>query len=346
VAKYLAQVSALACVSLAFSAASPSRADVKLRLEISVGYPVTDLAYSPDGSIIAVAVVKGADQGGSPPLDVRLFSSTDGKLIATLKGHKKEASKLAFVPDGRFLISGAEDGECIIWDVKEHRQVASLKGESEQVGYVAVSPDGKQLAICDVKKHVEIWDIASRKRVVDFTTGEGIMCLAFSPKGNLLAGGTENGALRFWDMRKLKKIRESPSDDRHTKMVRALLFTSQGKELLSAGLDGRLTIWRVESNELILPAGEMHLSDTPETVAASADGRVIVFGCNGGLIFYDSSFLKERYTLPGPICLSHIAYETDDYIMATKFHPKKNELIIGGGDGKVKVWSDPPTFKK
>jgi WD40 repeat protein len=66
------------------------------------------LAISPDGKIIATA---GADT------NVNLWSNT-GELLATLPGHQSMVFSVAFTADGNFLVSGGEEGNIIIWNLK------------------------------------------------------------------------------------------------------------------------------------------------------------------------------------------------------------------------------------
>src|SRR5262249_8218291 len=61
---------------------------------------VNDLKFSPDGQLLAVA-------GGQPPArgDLRLFDTTDWKLVASLGGHLDTVSCVSWSPDGTRLAS-------------------------------------------------------------------------------------------------------------------------------------------------------------------------------------------------------------------------------------------------
>lgn len=69
--------------------------------------PVHAIAYSPDGQAIAVGGVGG---------EVRLFNTSDGKRIATLKGHEGAIFAVAFHPEQKQIVTGGFDGKVRIFE--------------------------------------------------------------------------------------------------------------------------------------------------------------------------------------------------------------------------------------
>jgi hypothetical protein len=78
------------------------------------GHRISTLAFSPDGSLLAVGNVSGR-QGQSD--EVILWDTRTGQRRATFIGHAKQATQLAFSPDGRILASGDLGGKVLIWRV-------------------------------------------------------------------------------------------------------------------------------------------------------------------------------------------------------------------------------------
>ena len=114
---------------------------------------VRDMALSPDGSEIALALVGLSDfwlldaitgevkavlpdhvfrvndveyspdgsllASASNDTGVGLWRASDGVLLKMLDGHRMQATAVAFSPDGLNLATGSNDGELLLWDVEE-----------------------------------------------------------------------------------------------------------------------------------------------------------------------------------------------------------------------------------
>lgn len=82
--------------------------DVNLRKEFErLPGPVHAVAYSSDGKLLAV--------GGAGP-EVRIHNSSDGKRVATLKGHEGAIFALAFHPSMNQVATGGFDGKIRLYD--------------------------------------------------------------------------------------------------------------------------------------------------------------------------------------------------------------------------------------
>jgi WD40 repeat protein/mono/diheme cytochrome c family protein len=127
---------------------------------------VNDLKFSPSGKILAVA-------GGQPSArgDLRLFDTTEWKLVHALGGHLDTVSCVAFNADGTKLASASFDKTVRLWDVKEAKLLHNFTGHSDFVYAVAFGPDGS-------------WYVTASKdrtgRIIDTATGKGLFTLSGS----------------------------------------------------------------------------------------------------------------------------------------------------------------------
>lgn len=96
---------------------------------------VGPIVFSPDGSLIA--------SGGDDNI-VSIRDSTDGRLVARLKGHQGVIIDLAFSPDGRTLASTAEDKTLRLWHCPTWRDLGVLH-RGERISQLIFSPFGDVL---------------------------------------------------------------------------------------------------------------------------------------------------------------------------------------------------------
>jgi len=96
---------------------------------------IREIAYSPDGSLIALASSIG----------IYLYDSQSLEEVAYF-GEDIYCISVAWSPDGTTLASGSGDGTIILWAADSGAQLRTLEGHTDWVRSVAWSPDGITLA--------------------------------------------------------------------------------------------------------------------------------------------------------------------------------------------------------
>ncbi|MEO1765565.1 MAG: pentapeptide repeat-containing protein, partial [Cyanobacteria bacterium J06629_18] len=95
---------------------------------------VLSVAFSPDGKLLATASDDGA---------VRLWETTSGCLIMSLKEHFNSVLSIAFSPDGKTIATGSYDKTIKIWDINTQQCLITLQAHESGVRSLSFSPDGK-----------------------------------------------------------------------------------------------------------------------------------------------------------------------------------------------------------
>src|SRR5262249_34294604 len=108
------------------------------------------LAFAPDGKTLATAT-------GS---DVRLWEVATGALRREL-GHADRVVALAFAPDGRALAAAGADGEVAVHDLRTGRQRCTLTGPKGPISSLAFSADGAVVA--GARGAALVWRLPSSK---------------------------------------------------------------------------------------------------------------------------------------------------------------------------------------
>jgi WD40 repeat protein len=172
------------------AAQGPDTGPYTLHMTLGRGM-VRSVAWSPDGSVIAV--------GGA--LGIWLYTPELAD-IGLLKGHTKAVYGLAFSPDGKRLASASHDMTVRIWDVEAQTELHTLQGHSGLTVTVAWSPDGALVASGAYDHTVRLWnpDTGEAIRVLEGHTG-WVNQVAFSPDGAQFISSSYDGTIRVWDAR-------------------------------------------------------------------------------------------------------------------------------------------------
>jgi WD40 repeat protein len=154
---------------------------------------VYDLAFSPDGKLLAV---------GSSGGQLALWSVANAAGIRDYEMQKMELAginKVAFSPDGKTLAAALINGKIYLLNTY-HREVLWVFDCGEYTpGVVSFSPDGRQIAV-GIGKNILFLDRNGGRTYKFEAHKEAIQSLAYSPDGTILASADRGGTITLWNV--------------------------------------------------------------------------------------------------------------------------------------------------
>jgi WD40 repeat protein/tRNA A-37 threonylcarbamoyl transferase component Bud32 len=157
------------------------------------------MEFSPDGSILAVAV---------SDCTVKLVRVADATLLHTLTGHVAPVLGLAFSKDGQTLATASRDTTVSLWSVRDGRRIDTLHGHRATVHCVAFSPvDERCLVSGSFDRTIRIWDWTNPDPTSEtlIAHSQEVHDICFSPDGTTLYSAGADELIKAWDMATLQE---------------------------------------------------------------------------------------------------------------------------------------------
>jgi WD40 repeat protein/serine/threonine protein kinase len=189
---------------------------------------------------------------------------------------------VAFSSDGRYLVTGKNDGPVQVWDGKTGQPVGTLGTHTREVFGLVFSRDGDHFASASRDGTVKLWDAKhlneqqQARHTLQARVPGPSLNVAFSPDGRRLATGGEENTVKLWDVKTGKELQ--PPLRGHKGEVYTLAFSpdDDGRWIASAGEDTTARIWNSHTGKLVHTfRGHLGLVSS---VAFSPDGKFLVSG--------------------------------------------------------------------
>lgn len=288
---------------------------------------VTYLAASPDGRLLASATSRGW---------LNIWDLYQGRPTHVFKAHDDDIHVLRFSPDGKFLLSGANDQTAKLWSTSDFSNIRTFRFDGQVTGG-AVFAGGARVVLGLWDGALGIWSVASGQQVLS-AKGHlfGRVTIDISPSGELLATGGSDQTIRIWDaatMHQMRLLRSGEQGNKaHLGIIYHLRFLAQDSLLSMASRGGAelkyFGLWNVETGER-MQAVEGAGSWAGLTLSRDR-GRALFAIRNGddqqAVVFDPEDWQSVSILKPG------------DGIKATALAANGRVAMTGSGDGLISFW--------
>ncbi|KAI0759246.1 WD40-repeat-containing domain protein [Trametes elegans] len=236
---------------------------------------IRSLAFTPDGSRLIGGASDGSlvmwNMGNLAPLVIRehtaivsfIIFSADGLTMATggtestcriwdvaqldagrpkwvLDGHRGTVFAAALTPDGRRVVTGADDCSCCVWSTETGEKLANLHEHTGPVWTVCSTPDGRRVVSGSSDATVKVFDIVSGELLLSLDGHYNMInAVACSPDGKYIASASSDNTVRLWNAADGELVK---TYNEHSDNVTSVLFSPDGTTIASGSHDGTVYI--------------------------------------------------------------------------------------------------------
>ncbi|MBE9112143.1 AAA-like domain-containing protein [Nodosilinea sp. LEGE 07298] len=283
--------------------------------------------FSPDGQLIAT---------GSVDTTIKLWNR-DGSLRASLNTEQGQVRGVKFSPDGQWLASVGDDGTIKIWTLSGALH-QTMKTDINGIWDLAFKPmtgsasEVPTLVVAGLSSdQAEIWTIDGQRLKTIDANGQpfGIRTVAYSPEGDRIALGGNDGTVTLWtpEGQRLQTLKG------HQEAIHALAYSPDGERLVSGDINKTIKLWNRAGQ--LLATLDHHTSGI-EGLAFSPDGQFFVSGS------LDKTL--ALWSREGLLLNTFEGHQAGIWDVA--FSPDGTTIASGGADNTLLLWQAHSPFQR
>lgn len=217
---------------------------------------LTSVQVSADGTKLAIASSSGS---------IWVYKLADITLLATLRGHTKGVSAIAFShSDSSILASGSDDLSIRVWNIDTQKCLRLLRKHTFHVTALQFNSKGNILVSGSSDETIVIWDLAQGRSLRTLAAhSDPVSSLSISPDDTIIASASLDGLMRLFDTETGQCLKTlvynsashgtatASTSDAVNFPVSNVVFSPNGKYILSSSLDGKIRLWDYMDNRVV-----------------------------------------------------------------------------------------------
>ncbi|KAI1342228.1 periodic tryptophan protein 2 [Xylariaceae sp. FL0016] len=202
--------------------------------------------------------------------------------ILKQQGHFDSMNSLVYSPDGKRIVTTADDGKIKVWDVDSGFCIVTFTEHTSGVTACEFAKKGNVLFTSSLDGSIRAWDLIRYRNFRTFTapTRLSFSCMAVDPSGEVVAAGSlDSFDVHIWSVQTGQLLDQLAG---HEGPVCSLAFAPSGGTLVSGSWDRTARIWSIfgrtqTSEPLQLQADVLDIAirpDSAQLAISTLDGQL------------------------------------------------------------------------
>ncbi|MFA6187659.1 MAG: hypothetical protein WC680_00105 [Sulfuricurvum sp.] len=160
------------------------------------------VAVSTDG-LYCISIVPGSDKAA-------LFDVKNKKLLYRVGHHKGEIESVGINPNGRYCVTGGQDGKVFVWLLQTGLLVFTTPHHADFVTSIAFSQNGQWIATGSYDRTINVMNLSTMKQHVKLMGHSSVIVSILFISGLRLLSADRDGGLVIWDLNHGKILKRLP----------------------------------------------------------------------------------------------------------------------------------------
>ena len=288
--------------------------------ELSLSPGIAKATFSPNGSYITAAKQQASIAG--------LWNSSNGKLLKILEGHDGAITSISFSPNGDRIVTASTDGTARVWEIEGNKAPLVLRGHRGAVNHADFSSNGFVIITGSEDGTVRFWNTRNGHSTREQVSISGpISYVALSPKNDTFVTVSQNAMqAHIWRTDSHQELTEFAGHESNFPVTQTE-FSSDGKRILTASIDGTARIWDSMNGTNVTSILMPNEEGIESTAFLHSDNRYILTATESGKVFVwdvETETLHRFFPLPQSMHTT-AAFSPDGSIVITwsRFTPPR-----------------------
>lgn len=256
----------------------------------------------------------------------RLASPTIPRFVPLMTAHvESSVTSVQLMKD--IVLVGTVDCELFTINLSDFTKVCMFTCHTSGINDLSFPHDYSRVFATASKNDVRVWSVETLQELLRITVNN-VMCsgVLFSYDGTRIITSWDDGKIRTFSPENGRLL--NTIHNCHNGGVSAISITTDGKKLLSGGIDGQVRVWWVEHfNDNLMAVLKEHKGPVNSVCVNESDEQAVSASSDGTCVIWDI----VRY-----VRLS-VMFSTTVFT-CVKYHPNNVQLLTCGSNRFISYW--------